>query len=189
MIWNLGESQNEEPRASASGEDWKLSKSPLADARGSSAMASSRVTNNCRIAILKCDMTNSPNKTFLVIGAIFGLFAVLIGAFGAHSISEMVTPEILQVYETGVRYQFYHAFALLILGIIGNRCPARLATWAGGLFSFGIVLFSGSLYLITAIYAANMAVPLAVGLLTPLGGLLLICGWATFLAAILKMEA
>lgn len=146
------------------------------------------MTSSGETAILKCVMTNSPNKTFLTIGAIFGLLAVLIGAFGAHSISNLVTPEILQVYETGVRYQFYHAFVLLILGLLGSRCPARLATWAGGLFSFGIVLFSGSLYLITAIYAANMAVPLAIGLLTPLGGLLLICGWATFLATILKMD-
>lgn len=148
-----------------------------------------KVTNNSRIAILKYDMTNSPNKSLLFMGTIFGLLAVLIGAFGAHSISKVVTPEILQVYETGVRYQFYHAFALLILGILGDHLPTRLATWAGSLFSLGIVLFSGSLYLITAIYAANMAVPLAVGLLTPLGGLLFICGWATFLAAILKIQA
>ena len=134
-------------------------------------------------------MTNYlPNKTFLALGAMYALLAVLIGAFGAHSISNIVTPEILQVYETGVRYQFYHAFALLVLGLLGNRCSPRLATWVGGLFSFGIILFSGSLYIITAIYAANMAVPRTIGMLTPMGGLLFICGWAVFLTAILKMD-
>ena len=134
-------------------------------------------------------MTNfSPNKTFLVLGALFGFLAVIIGAFGAHSLSNFVTSDMLQVYETGVQYQFYHAFALLAVGILGSRCPARLVAWAGGLFSVGIVFFSGSLYLITAIQAANMSVPIAVGLLTPLGGLCFICGWTVFLIAILKMD-
>lgn len=146
------------------------------------------MTNGCEDAILKYGMTYSPNKRFLAIGAIFGLFGLIIGASGAHSLSNLVTPEMLQVYETGVRFQFYHVFALLALGILGNRCPERLASWAGGLFTIGIIFFSGSLYWITAINAANMSVPTAVGLLTPLGGLLLICGWATFLVAILKME-
>ncbi|MEO6906452.1 MAG: DUF423 domain-containing protein [Abditibacteriaceae bacterium] len=133
-------------------------------------------------------MNFSPDKTFLALGAMYGLLAVLIGAFGAHSLSNLVTTDMLGVYETGVRFQFYHAFALLVLGILGSRCPARLASWAGGLFSVGIVLFSGSLYVITAINAANMSVPLYVGLMTPLGGFLFICGWAIFLIAILKMD-
>lgn len=134
-------------------------------------------------------MTNySPNKTFLALGGLYGFLAVLIGAFGAHSLNKLVTPDMLQVYETGVRYQFYHVFALLALGILGSRCPAKLASLAGGLFSFGIVFFSGSLYVITAINAANMSVPLLVGLMTPLGGLLFLCGWGTFIVAILKME-
>lgn len=134
-------------------------------------------------------MTNSPNKTFLIIGAIFGLLAVLIGALGAHALSKFVMPDVLQTYETGVRFQFFHVFALLIIGILGSRFPVRLANWAGGLFSVGIFFFSGSLYLITVLKAANMNIPTSVGLLTPLGGLLLICGWATFLAAAIKMEA
>jgi uncharacterized membrane protein YgdD (TMEM256/DUF423 family) len=124
-----------------------------------------------------------PNKTFLALGAFFGLLAVLIGAFGAHSLSNLVTPDTLQVYETGVRYQFYHVFMLLVLGILGSQLPPRLASWAGGLFTVGIILFSGSLYLITALKAANAAVPLAVGLLTPLGGVCFIAGWAIFLIA------
>lgn len=130
----------------------------------------------------------SPNKTLLVLGGLYGLLAVIIGAFGAHSLNKLVTPEMLGVYETGVRFQFYHVFALLTLGILGSRCPDRIASWAGGLFSFGIVLFSGSLYVITAINAANMSVPLAVGLMTPLGGLCFICGWVCFVIAVMKME-
>ena len=132
-------------------------------------------------------MTTSPNKTFLALGAFFGLLAVLIGAFGAHSLSNFVTPETLQVYETGVRYQFYHVFALLALGILGSQLPPRLAGWAGGLFTVGIVLFSGSLYLITALKAANAMVPLAVGLLTPLGGVCFIAGWIIFLITVLQI--
>ena len=134
-------------------------------------------------------MTNSPNKTFLIIAAVFALLAVLTGAFGAHMLSKFVTPDVLQTYETGVRFQFFHVFALLAVGILGSQLPARLSAWAGSLFSVGIFFFSGSLYLITALKAAHMEIPTAVGLLTPLGGLLLICGWATFLAATIKMEA
>ena len=132
-------------------------------------------------------MTSFPNKKFLALGAFFGLLAVLIGAFGAHSLSNLVTPDALQVYETGVRFQFYHAFALLALGILGSQLPSRLASGAGGFFTVGIVLFSGSLYLITALKAANAAVPLAVGLLTPLGGVCFIAGWAIFLVATLQI--
>ena len=73
-------------------------------------------------------MTNSPKKLFLIIAAIFGLFAVLTGAFGAHTLSKFVMPDVLQTYETGVRFQFFHVFALLAVGILGSRIPARLPT-------------------------------------------------------------
>ena len=128
-------------------------------------------------------MTNSPNKTFLVIGAIFGLLAVITGALGAHALSKFVTPDVLQTYETGVRFQFFHVFALLVVGILGSQFSARLSAWTGGLFSVGILLFSGSLYLITALKAGNLEIPTAVGLLTPLGGVCLIAGWTIFLIA------
>lgn len=128
-------------------------------------------------------MNASPNKTLLVIGAIFGVLAVIIGAFGAHTVSQYVSATVLQTYETGVRYQFYHVFALLALGILGSQCPPRLAAWAGGLFSVGILLFSGSLYAITAIKASGGAVTAAVGLMTPLGGACFIAGWTIFLIA------
>jgi len=128
-------------------------------------------------------MNASPNKTLLVIGAIFGVLAVIIGAFGAHTVSQYVTASAMETYETGVRYQFYHVFALLALGILGSQCPPRLAAWAGGLFSVGILLFSGSLYAITAIKASGGAVTAAVGLMTPLGGACFIAGWTIFLIA------
>jgi len=138
--------------------------------------------------MLKCAMTHSPHKTLLLLGAIFGVLAVIIGAFGAHTVSQFVTADTMQTYETGVRYQFYHVFALLALGILGSQCPPRLAAWAGGLFSAGILLFSGSLYAITAIKASGGAVTAAVGLMTPLGGMLFIAGWVVFLIAIANIS-
>lgn len=131
-------------------------------------------------------MNISPNKNFLILGAGFALLAVFIGAFGAHSLSQFVDAGTLQGYETGVRYQFYHVFALFILGILGDHLPNSLASWAGRLFVAGIILFSGSLYFITGLKAVGAVIPLAVGLLTPLGGLLFIAGWVVFLIAILK---
>lgn len=133
-------------------------------------------------------MNSFPNKTLLILGTIFGVLAVIIGAFGAHTVSQYVSAETLQTYETGVRYQFYHVFALLTLGALGSQCSSRLAAWAGGLFSVGILLFSGSLYAITAIKASGGVVTAAVGLMTPLGGMFFIAGWIIFLIAVANIS-
>src|SRR2546422_9365602 len=113
------------------------------------------------------------DRTFLLIGAIFGFLGVGFGAFGAHALRSRLSPEMLAVFETGVRYQMYHAFAVLIvaaaIGRIGN---APLLVIAGWLFFAGIVLFSGSLY---ALALTNVGI---LGAVTPLGGLLFLIGWA-----------
>src|SRR2546422_8003889 len=87
------------------------------------------------------------DRTFLLIGAIFGFLGVGFGAFGAHALRSRLSPEMLAVFETGVRYQMYHTFAVVIvaaaIGHIGNAC---LLVIAGSIFVAGIVLFSGSLY-------------------------------------------
>jgi uncharacterized membrane protein YgdD (TMEM256/DUF423 family) len=125
-------------------------------------------------------------KILLIIGTVLAGLAVVLGAFGAHGLKKIVSPENVAVYQTGVQYQMYHAFALIILGILSERILNNYLSYAGVLFVAGIVLFSGSLYLIVSLYAMNKNVPAAVGVLTPIGGLFFILGWICLLVAILK---
>jgi len=108
-----------------------------------------------------------------MIGSILGFLGVAFGAFGAHALKNRLSPEMLAVFETGVRYQMYHAFAILIVAAaIGHFGQARLLTLAGWLFFGGVVLFSGSLYTLTLSGVGIL------GAITPLGGLLFLAGWA-----------
>jgi uncharacterized membrane protein YgdD (TMEM256/DUF423 family) len=124
-------------------------------------------------------------KTYLTIAAVLAILAVALGAFGAHGIKSTVTPDTFEIYETGVRYHFYHVFALLAVGILYASFPGPALRWSGGCFIAGIFLFSGSLYLITALKAAGKAIPMAIGVLTPLGGLCFIVGWVMLLIGLL----
>lgn len=124
-------------------------------------------------------------KPFLIIAALFGILSVAIGAFGAHAIRAAVSPDAYEIYETGVRYQFYHTLALLAVAILLTWFPGRLLSLAGIFFIIGIVLFSGSLYLITALKSADRAISPAVGILTPVGGLFFIAGWVMLFVAFL----
>ena len=117
------------------------------------------------------------HRTYLIIAAVSGALAVAIGAFGAHGLKASVTPDVLEIYETGVRYQFYHTFALLATGILYRRMPGKLMEWAGILFISGIVLFCGSLYILTLLEATENVGLKSIGAITPLGGLCLIGGW------------
>ena len=113
------------------------------------------------------------DRTFLLIGAIFGFLGVAFGAFGAHALRSRLSPEMLAVFETGVRYQMYHAFAVLIVAAaIGHIGNARLLVIAGWFFFVGILLFSGSLYALTLTSVTIL------GAITPVGGLLFLIGWA-----------
>ena len=120
------------------------------------------------------------NRGWLFIGALSAAIAVGLGAFGAHGLRAVLTPEMLAVFETGVRYQMYHALALVALGLAGSARLGRLAKVAGGLFVMGSVGFSGSLYLLT------LAETKGIGLVTPLGGVMLLAGWLVLAIAALK---
>ena len=125
-------------------------------------------------------------KIFLIIGTVLAGLAVALGAFGAHGLKKVVTPENVAIYQTGVQYQMYHALALVLVGILSERILNSYLSYAGVLFVAGIVLFSGSLYLIVSLYAMNKTVPTAVGILTPIGGLFFILGWMCLLVSLLK---
>jgi uncharacterized membrane protein YgdD (TMEM256/DUF423 family) len=117
------------------------------------------------------------HRKFIAIGALLAGIAVVIGAFAAHSLKAILTVESLAVFETGVRYQMYHAFAIIIAGILYKENNSKPLLLAGKLFFLGILLFSGSLYLLTAIKAMQANNFLWVGAVTPLGGVAFIIGW------------
>jgi len=125
-------------------------------------------------------------KLFLIIGTILAGLAVALGAFGAHGLKKLVDAETVAVYQTGVQYQMYHALALIALGILAQRGGSTLMNYAGFFFIGGIVLFSGSLYLLSSFKAMNKTVPGFVYPITPLGGILFILGWIFLLFALLK---
>jgi uncharacterized membrane protein YgdD (TMEM256/DUF423 family) len=121
-------------------------------------------------------------KNFLLVAAIFGFLAVAFGAFGAHALRNRLSPEMLSVFEIGVRYQMYHVFALLaVAGAMAHVGPVRLLSIAGWSFAAGIVIFSGSLYAL-ALTGTGMF-----GAITPIGGVALLIGWGclAFFAAAL----
>lgn len=124
------------------------------------------------------------HRNFLRIAALFGALSVILGAFGAHKLKELLGPENVTSFQTGVTYQFYHTLALLVLGVLYKRYPNKFVEWAGFLFIGGIILFSGSLYLLTAMQATKSAGISGFGLLTPIGGLLLVAGWILLLLGI-----
>ena len=117
------------------------------------------------------------HKGFLKTAAILGALSVALGAFAAHTLKESISGYALEIFETAVRYQFYHVFALLAVGIIYKEFPGKMLLWSGRLFIAGIILFSGSLYVLTAIKAAGQPAYNWVGAITPLGGLCFILGW------------
>jgi uncharacterized membrane protein YgdD (TMEM256/DUF423 family) len=110
-------------------------------------------------------------KSILTIAAISGLLAVVLGAFGAHALKKMISPEMLEVYKTGVQYQFYHTFALLAVGVLMHFNTSKALQWSGYLFVVGILLFSGSLYVMTITGIK------ALGIITPFGGTVWIAAW------------
>src|ERR1035438_3104260 len=118
------------------------------------------------------------NKNFLAAGTLFGAFSVALGAFAAHALKSMLSADAVAVFETGVRYQFYHAFALLIIGIAAEKFSDKWVRWSGNCFIAGIILFSGSLYALTILRIAEASPAIKfVGVITPVGGLFFIAGW------------
>jgi uncharacterized membrane protein YgdD (TMEM256/DUF423 family) len=126
------------------------------------------------------------NKNFLSIGAISGCIAVALGAFAAHKLKDILNADALSVFQTAVRYQFYHTFALLIVAILYEKFPNKLMNWAGNCFIVGIILFSGSLYGLTILRINDITGFDKIGIITPFGGTFLIAGWLLIFLGVTK---
>ena len=122
----------------------------------------------------------APVKLFLVLGSLYGFLGVALGAFGAHALKTKLSAEMFQVFEVGVRYHMYHTLALLITAWAVSQYKHPLLLASGWFFTLGILVFSGSLYIL-ALSGVKIW-----GAMTPLGGLLFLMGWLTFAAGILK---
>ena len=117
-------------------------------------------------------------KLIMIISGISGGLTVILGAFAAHGLKNKISPEMLSVFKTGVDYQFYHSFALALVGlslIASNIDESKFLTWAFICFCVGIIFFSGSLYLLA------LTKKKIFGPITPLGGLFFILGWVFFI--------
>jgi uncharacterized membrane protein YgdD (TMEM256/DUF423 family) len=112
----------------------------------------------------------------MIAGTLFAALAVILGAFGAHALKGRLSTDQLQVFETGVRYHFYHSFALLVTGIMNAYLPAKKTKLATTCFITGIVLFSGSLYAMSLLSISGTSLG-PIGIATPIGGLFFILGW------------
>ena len=121
------------------------------------------------------------SKLFLVLGSINTAIAVVLGAFGAHALKNRLTVEMLEIFETGVRYHFYHALGLLVAGMIAIHLPESIyLKWSGWLMLAGIIVFSGSLYILSISGARWL------GAITPVGGVSFIASWILFTIAVLR---
>lgn len=129
------------------------------------------------------------HRRFLATGAILGAIAVALGAFGAHGLKKIVPAESVSTFETGVRYQMYHTLALLLVGILYERFAGSRLRWAGIFFLLGILLFSGSLYVLTLLKATGQVGMEGIGMITPFGGLFFILGWLILFLAVLQKKA
>jgi Uncharacterized small membrane protein len=127
-------------------------------------------------------------KTYVKTACLIGALSVAMGAFGAHALKGHLPDNAVNIFETGVRYQFYHVFALLATGILYQNFPNTFIKWAGILFILGIVIFSGSLYLLTIIKGTALIGYDWVGAITPLGGLSFILGWIFLFAGCSKTK-
>jgi len=117
------------------------------------------------------------DRTFMFVGALMGFVGVGLGAFGAHALRGRLSPEMLAIFETAVRYQMYHAIALLAVAAMMSRVDGRSVVIAGWSFIVGILIFSGSLYAL-ALTGVTM-----LGAITPVGGLALLAGWVALAIA------
>ncbi|XZF15350.1 DUF423 domain-containing protein [Chitinophagaceae bacterium MMS25-I14] len=124
-------------------------------------------------------------KRALVSGSFLLALAVIFGAFAAHALKQILPADQLQVFETGVRYHFYHGFALLFSGIIYSAFPDKNIIRAASCFLVGIILFSGSLYTMALLSAKGISLG-PIGIVTPIGGVFFIAGWLLLTLGIMK---
>lgn len=121
-------------------------------------------------------------RLWIILGAVNAFVAVAAGAFAAHGLRAKLEPRMLEVFETGARYQMYHALALLVVGWLASQSSSAVTTAAGWCFLAGIVLFSGSLYALTTTGLTKL------GAITPLGGTLFLVGWALVIVAATRLN-
>ncbi|GAC10292.1 DUF423 domain-containing protein [Paraglaciecola chathamensis] len=119
-------------------------------------------------------------KIYLVIGTVSAMLAVILGAFAAHGLKNQLSEQLLAVFQTGVQYQMYHSLGLILLVLTAQFMPSAQLVWSAGFMSAGIMLFSGSLYLL-AITGIKWFGPV-----TPIGGLCFIIAWGLFIFAAFK---
>ena len=123
-------------------------------------------------------------RTYCMIGAITALLAVALGAFGAHGLKDTIDPYYLEIYETGVQYHMMHALGLILIGLASDKLGSSNALlWSGRLLAIGILIFSGSLYLLSITKVSIL------GAITPIGGVAFIVGWALFARAAFKNKS
>ena len=121
-------------------------------------------------------------KLFIITGSVFAALAILFGAFGSHALKEKLTLEQLEIYDIATRYLMFHALGIFAIGILGYQVPKEVLTWPLLLMIFGILIFSGSLYLI------SLAGYKKLGMVTPIGGLALIISWLMVAYNIYKLS-
>lgn len=120
-------------------------------------------------------------KLFIILGAINAFLAVALGAFGAHGLEGKLEPKYLETWKTGVTYQMFHATGLLIIAVLLGNLPANsLLSWSGWLMFIGIILFSGSLYVLSVTQISIL------GAITPLGGVAFLAAWILLIVAAVK---
>ena len=126
------------------------------------------------------------HKTFLVVAGLLGALSVTLGAFGSHGLKGKVGEDVLNIFETAVKYQFYHVFALFAVSILFQSFGSGMLLWSGRLFIAGTAFFCGSLYLLTFFRANNNTSMNWLGAITPIGGLCFIAGWLLLVFAVLR---
>ncbi|RTY85475.1 DUF423 domain-containing protein [Flavobacterium sp. RSP49] len=127
------------------------------------------------------------DKKILTTGTILGMIAIILGAFGAHALKKVLSIEQLNTFETGVRYQMYHALFLLFLGLLKDLSQKTKKTLYNLVLS-GVILFSGSIYLLATNTLTSFDFSI-IGFITPIGGLLLILAWGVLLTNILNKKS
>jgi len=126
------------------------------------------------------------SKRILITAALFGATAVILGAFGAHGLKSLIDQNAIEIWAKGVEYEFYHTFSLLFLYHFAAGKEGRYVKMAYAFFTFGILLFSGSLYLLATRSISNISFVNYIGPVTPVGGVLFIGGWISLLLAAFK---
>lgn len=125
------------------------------------------------------------NKTYILIGAILIAIGIVLGAFGAHALKTVISEKALNSFETGVRYQFYHGIAFLFLGLLAGH--QKDLTWIVRVMLTGIILFSGSIYLLSTSELHGIALRF-LGPVTPIGGIFLIVSWGMLIKKMLPQK-